>query len=153
MIDPLILHRVAHFLHTRHIPRLPGLVSRLNYFLTSCDLPPPARIGRRVVFKHYGSGVVVHHRTEIGDDTIIMPHVVIGQLVRGTVPAPLKRISIGRGVLLGAGAKIIAHGDFTIGDGASLGANAVLLVPLPAGATAVGVPARMLPRRPPPETH
>ena len=152
MIDPLPLHRIAHLLYRWHIPWMPGVVARFTYLLTGCDIAPAARIGRRVVFKHYGSGVVVHHRTQIGDDTIIMPQVIIGQLVRGTVPAPLERISIGRGVLLGTGAKIIAHGDFSIGDGASVGANAVLLVSLPAGATAVGVPATVRLHQPSPET-
>jgi serine O-acetyltransferase len=148
MIDPLRLHRLAHRLHRWRIPRVPGLIARLNYLFTGCDIAPAAKIGRRVVFKHFGSGVVLHHRCEIGDDTIIMPQVVVGQLVRGVEPVPLQRLAIGRGVLLGAGAKIIAHGDFTIGDGASIGANAVVLAPVPAGATAVGVPARIRPPRP-----
>lgn len=147
MIDPLIIHRCAHALHRWGIPRLPGLLARINYAFTACDIAPAARIGRGVVLKHFGSGIVIHHRAEIGDGTVVMPQVVIGQLVRGAEPVPLERIAIGKGVMLGAGAKIIAHGDFSIGDGASVGANAVVLASIPAGATAVGIPARVLPAK------
>ncbi len=145
MFDPLILHRLASALRRAHIPKIPGLIQRLNFMFTGCDLPPAARIGRGVVFKHYGAGVIIHHRTEIGDGCVIMPHVVIGQQLRGVVPVALERIVIGHEVMIGAGAKIIAKGLFTIGDGAVIGANAVVLKSVPAGFRAVGVPARNLP--------
>lgn len=145
MFDPLILHRVAHALYRWGVPKLPGLLARLNYGLTHCDLPPSVQVGRGVRFQHFGCGVVVHHKAEIGDDVLIMPHAVIGQRVGPTGVAPLEHIRIGRGAMLGAGCKIIAEGAFEIGEGASIGANAVVLAPVPAWAVAVGVPARVRP--------
>lgn len=150
MIDPLLIHRVAHALQRWGVPKLPGLLARLNYGLTHCDLPPSVRVGRGVRFQHFGSGVVVHHKVEIGDDVLIMPQVVIGQRASAAGVAPLTHIRIGRGAMLGAGCKIIAEGEFEIGAGASIGANAVVLASVPASAVAVGIPARIRPARPGP---
>ena len=143
MIRPTILHSVARYLWLRRIRFIPGAVTRLNYFITGCDISPKARIGKRVHFQHFGSGVVIHCNVEIGDDVWIMPHVVLGQNVRGgkaNAPEGML-IRIGDGVVLGAGAKVIADGRLEIGDHAVVGANAVVLKSIPADRVAVGIPA------------
>ena len=107
------------------------------------ELPYSARIGRRVVFEHQ-HGIVVHGDTVIGDECIIRQGVTLGirRLDRlGDAPV------LGRGVNVGAGAKIL--GKLTIGDHAEIGANAVVLDDVPPGAIAVGVPARITRHRAP----
>jgi len=97
-----------------------------------------------VKFQHYGCGVIVHVLAVIGDNVMIHPHVVIGGNVRDGVATHVRLIVIGDGAQLGAGAKIIASDYLEIGPGAHIGANAVILESVPAGATAVGVPARII---------
>ena len=96
-------------------------------------------IGRRVFIDH-GMGVVIGETAEIGDDCTIYQAVTLGgtSLYRGTKRHP----TLGRGVVVGAGAKVL--GGFTVGDGAKIGSNAVVVKPVPAGATAVGNPARVV---------
>ena len=148
MFSPLHLHRICRWLHLRKVRFFPIAVQRINYFFTGCDLPGDVQIGRRVRFQHYGSGVVIHNRVTIGDDVMIMPHVVIGQNVRaGVAIQKLDHIYIGNRVIIGAGAKIIATGTLRVGDGSVIGANAVLLTSLPDDCTAVGIPAKILKRK------
>lgn len=105
------------------------------------ELPYTAQIGRRVVFEHQ-HGIVIHGAAVIGDDCIIRHGVTLGMrsMARAT-EAPV----LGRSVNVGAGAKII--GRVQVGDGACVGANAVVLDDVPAGRLAVGVPARLVDRR------
>jgi serine acetyltransferase len=108
--------------------------------LYGIELPYSAKIGRRVVFEHQ-HGIVVHGQTVIGDDCIIRQGVTLGiRSMDRLTEAPV----LGRGVNVGAGAKII--GPVQVGDGASIGANAVVLKDVPAGALAIGVPAKLVPR-------
>jgi serine O-acetyltransferase len=144
VIDPKIIHGMSRWCWLHKLEFLADGLQRFNYFLTSCDLPYTAKLGKRVQFQHHGCGVIVHVWTVIGDDVMIHPHVVIGGNVRNGVPAPVKLIVIGDGVQLGAGAKIIASDYLEIGAGAHIGANAVVMESVPAGATAVGVPARII---------
>jgi serine O-acetyltransferase len=102
------------------------------------ELPYSAKVGRRVVIEHQGA-IVIHGNAEIGDDSIIRQGVTLGNR---TMDKPLDAPKLGKSVNVGAGAKIL--GAVTIGDGAVIGANAVVLIDVPAGATAVGVPARIL---------
>ena len=104
------------------------------------ELPSSARIGRRVVFEHQ-HGIVVHGNAEIGDGCVLRQGVTLG--IRHP-DRPREAPKLGRDVQVGAGAKIL--GDVTIGDGAVIGANAVVLCDVPAGAMAVGIPARVRPR-------
>jgi serine O-acetyltransferase len=92
------------------------------------------------VFIDHGMGIVVGETAEIGDDCTIYQGVTLGgtSLYKGTKRHP----TLGRGVVVSAGAKVL--GGFTVGDGARVGSNAVLLKPVPAGATAVGIPARII---------
>lgn len=104
------------------------------------ELPYTAQIGRRVVIEHQG-GIVIHGSTVIGDGTIVRQNCTLGiRSLDGLDEAPI----IGRNVDIGAGAVIL--GRVTVGDGAAVGANAVVLVDVPAGWLAVGVPAKPRPR-------
>jgi serine O-acetyltransferase len=106
------------------------------------ELPYSARVGRRVVIEHQ-SDIVVHGLTEIGDDCIIRQGVTLGIRTLNDLGAAPR---LGRGVNIGAGAKIL--GAINIGDGAQIGANAVVLTDVPANHLAVGVPARVTARKP-----
>jgi serine O-acetyltransferase len=106
------------------------------------EVPDSVRVGRRVVFEHQG-GIVVHGATVIGDECIIRQGVTLGlRNMQNLQDAP----TLGRGVSVGAGAKVL--GKVRVGDGADIGANAVVLHDVPAGALAVGIPARVVARRP-----
>lgn len=102
------------------------------------ELPYTVQLGRRVVFEHQ-HGIVVHGSTVIGDDCIIRQGVTLGlRSLDRLDEAPV----LGRGVNVGAGAKVI--GPVRVGDGAAIGANAVVLKDVPAGALAIGVPAELV---------
>lgn len=102
------------------------------------ELPCSAQIGRRVIFEHQ-SGIVIHGSAVIGDDCIIRQGVTIGNR---SMDRPFEAPKLGSGVNVGAGAKIL--GGVVIGDRAIVGANAVVIEDVPAGATVVGIPARMV---------
>jgi serine O-acetyltransferase len=105
------------------------------------ELPYTAQVGRRVIFEHQ-HGIVVHGATVIGDDCIIRHGVTLGiRSLDRLADAPV----LGKGVNVGAGAKIIGH--VHVGDGAAIGANAVVLEDVPAGRLAVGVPAHLVEER------
>lgn len=113
-----------------------ALQHRVWSVVTGADIPLTAQIGGGLLMPH-PNGIVVHPEARIGANCLIFQQVTIG-LVRSSPIAP----RIGAGVDIGAGARIL--GPVTIGDGAQIGANAVVLADVPAGATAVGVPARVL---------
>jgi serine O-acetyltransferase len=108
---------------------------------TGIDLPCETQVGRRLVIEHFG-GIVVSGDTVIGNDVTLRHGVTLGLRRTGVPGAPV----IGNGVDIGAGAKIL--GPVRIGDGAVIGANAVVLCDVPAGALAVGIPARIKYRQP-----
>ncbi len=105
------------------------------------DLPYTVRLGRRVVIEHQGA-IVIHGNTIIGDESILRQGVTLGNRY---LERPLEAPCLGKRVNVGAGAKIL--GAVTLGDDAQVGANAVVLTDVPAGATAIGIPARILPPR------
>jgi serine O-acetyltransferase len=109
--------------------------------LTGVELPCEARVGKRLRIEHFG-GIVVSGDAVIGDDVVLRHGVTIGLKRTGERGAP----RIGDRVDIGAGAKIL--GAITIGDDAIIGANAVVVRDVPAGALAVGIPARILRRGP-----
>ena len=137
-IHALIFHRIAHGAWVREWHWLGRFISHVSRFLTGIEIHSGAVIGRRVFIDH-GMGVVIGETAEIGDDCTIYQAVTLGgtSLYRGTKRHP----TLGRGVVVGAGAKVL--GGFTVGDGAKIGSNAVVVKPVPAGATAVGNPARV----------
>jgi serine O-acetyltransferase len=105
--------------------------------ITQSDIEHRAKFGQRLMLPH-PNGVVIHEDAVIGDDCMIMQQVTIGMIGEGEVP------TLGNGIYVGAGAKII--GKVKVGDGARIGANAVVTQDVPAGWTAVGVPARLVKR-------
>jgi serine O-acetyltransferase len=138
-LHALVLHRRARWCRTHGLHWLARFVSHIGRFLTGIELHPGATIGRRVFIDH-GMGVVVGETAEIGDDCTIYQGVTLGgtSLGRGTKRHP----TLGRGVIVGANSQVL--GGFTVGDGARVGSNAVVLKEVPPGATAVGNPARVL---------
>ena len=134
----LLYHRVAHKLYRRKLYFLARVVSQWSRLLTNVEIHPGARIGRRFFIDH-GAGVVIGETAIIGDDVLMYHQVTLG----GTSLERTKRHpTVGNNVLIGMGAKII--GNITVGDGARIGANSVVTRSVPSGATAVGIPARIL---------
>lgn len=134
----LLIHRIAHRLWRFKLRWLARLVSHASRFLTGIEIHPGAAIGRCVFIDH-GMGVVIGETAEIGDDCTLYHGVTLG----GTTWNKGKRHpSLGRGVVIGAGAKLL--GPIAVGDGARIGSNAVVVKDVPAGATAVGIPARVI---------
>ncbi|WP_028454239.1 serine O-acetyltransferase [Chitinilyticum litopenaei] len=135
----LALHRVSHGLWVRDLRLLARVVSQIGRFFTGIEIHPGATIGRRVFIDH-GMGVVIGETAEIGDDVTLYQGVTLGgtSLVKGAKRHP----TLERGVIVGAGAKVL--GGFTIGEGAKIGSNAVVVKAVPAGATAIGIPARIV---------
>ncbi len=131
------LHRLAHAMWNRsHTLRLPArLLSQLSRALTGIEIHPAAKIGPRFFIDH-GMGVVIGETAEVGADCMLYHGVTLG----GTSLSATKRHpTLGNGITVGAGAKIL--GPLHIGDGARIGANAVVVRDVPDNATAVGVPA------------
>jgi serine O-acetyltransferase len=132
------MHRLAHTLH-RHGFRLPArIVSNISRLLTGIEIHPGARIGKRFFIDH-GMGVVIGETSIIGDDCHLFQGVTLG----GTSTRRTKRHpTLGRNVVVGAGAKII--GDVTVGDNAKIGAGSVVVTNVPPNATVVGVPGHIV---------
>ncbi|WIV96554.1 serine O-acetyltransferase [Kinneretia aquatilis] len=136
----IALYRLARWCYLHHVPIVPRLLYSLNRILFATVLPPSAQIGRDVVLGYRGLGIVVHRQAIVGDRVNVGPKVTIGG--RSGIPGAPR---IEDDALLGSGAQIL--GPIRIGRGAQVGANAVVLCDVPDGATAVGVPARILPAR------
>jgi serine O-acetyltransferase len=129
---------VTHPLWTSGARWLGRWLSHWGRWLTGIEIHPGATIGRRVFIDH-GMGVVIGETAEIGDDCTLYHGVTLG----GTSwNAGKRHPTLGRGVVLGAGAKVL--GPILIGDHAKVGSNAVVVRNVPAGATAVGIPARIV---------
>jgi serine O-acetyltransferase len=138
-LHAVVLHRISHACWTGGWRWLARFLSNIGRFLTGIEIHPGAVIGRHVFIDH-GMGIVIGETAEIGDDCTIYQGVTLGgtSLGRGTKRHP----TLGKGVIVSAGAKVL--GGFTVGDGARVGSNAVLLQAVPPGATAVGIPARIV---------
>jgi serine O-acetyltransferase len=131
------IHRVAHSLWENNFYFLARLLSHFSRMFTGIEIHPGAKLGRRVFIDH-GSGVVIGETAEVGDDVLIYMGVVLG----GTSLERTKRHpTIENDVVIGSGAAVL--GPITIGRGAKIGAGSVVIRPVPPGATAVGVPARI----------
>src|SRR6478735_10307850 len=138
-LHALVLHRWAHAVWKRDFRWFGRFISQFSRWLTGIEIHPGATIGSCVFIDH-GMGVVIGETAEIGDGCTIYQGVTLGgtSLTKGAKRHP----TLGRNVVVGAGAKIL--GGFTVGDNASVGSNAVVTKPVPAGATAVGIPARII---------
>jgi serine O-acetyltransferase len=135
----IVMHRWAHAFWGLDMRWLGRFTSQLARFLTGIEIHPGATIGRRVFIDH-GMGVVVGETAEIGDDCTIYQGVTLGgtSLSKGAKRHP----TLGKGVIIGANAQVL--GGFVVGDGARVGSSAVVVKPVPPGATAVGNPARII---------
>jgi serine O-acetyltransferase len=142
-LHALYVHRLARWFWLHGLKTLGRFVSHLGRWLTGIEIHPGAQIGRCVFIDH-GMGVVVGETAEVGDGCTIYQGVTLGgtSLYRGAKRHP----TLGEGVVVGAGAKVL--GGFTVGDGARIGSNAVVVKEVPAGATVVGIPGRIVEERP-----
>ncbi len=131
-------YRVAHFFWKHKLYFCGRWTSHVTRFFTGIEIHPGAKIGRRFFIDH-GMGVVIGETAEIGDDVLMYQGVVLG----GTSLEKHKRHpTIGNKVVIGSAAIIL--GPITIGDGARVGANSVVVNPVPPGATVVGIPGRIV---------
>lgn len=133
------IQRLAHWFWQHNLRWLGRFTSHLGRWLTGIEIHPGASIGSCVFIDH-GMGVVIGETAEVGDGCTIYQGVTLGgtSLYRGAKRHP----TLGAGVVVGAGAKIL--GGFTVGDGARVGSNSVVVKEVPAGATVVGIPGRMV---------
>lgn len=140
-LHAIAMHRLAHWCWTHGLKWCGRFISHLGRFFTAIEIHPGATIGRRVFIDH-GFGVVIGETAEVGDECTIYQGVTLGgtSLSKGAKRHP----TLGKGVIIGAGAKVL--GGFTVGDGAKVGSNAVVVKPVPPGATAVGNPAHIVQR-------
>lgn len=145
-LHALLLHRVAHRLWTKRLFWLGRTLSTFSRWLTGIEIHPGATIGRRFFIDH-GMGVVIGETAEIYDDVTLYQGVTLG----GTSPDKGKdhpanqgkrHPTLADGVVVGAGAKVL--GPFTVGEGGRVGSNAVVVKEVPAGATVVGIPGRIV---------
>jgi serine O-acetyltransferase len=138
-LHAVVLHRWASWWRQRGFHWLSRWISQWARFLTGIEIHPGATIGRRVFIDH-GMGVVIGETAEVGDGCTIYQGVTLGgtSLAKGAKRHP----TLGRNVIVGANSQVL--GGFTVGDGARVGSSAVVLKPVPPGATAVGNPARII---------
>ncbi|MBI5331720.1 MAG: serine O-acetyltransferase [Betaproteobacteria bacterium] len=137
-LHAILWHRMSHRLWNWGFKWLARLSSTFARWFTGIEIHPGAKLGRRVFIDH-GMGVVVGETAEIGDDCTLYHGVTLG----GTSWNKGKRHpTLEAGVIVGAGAKIL--GPITLGAGSKVGSNAVVVKDVPAGATAIGIPARIL---------
>ena len=137
-VHALIIHRFSHWVWRKRFFWIARFISHITRWLTGIEIHPGATIGHRVFIDH-GMGVVIGETAIIHDDCTLYHGVTLG----GTSWNKGKRHpTLEQGVVIGAGAKIL--GPITIGAGAKIGSNAVVVKDVPAGATAVGIPARIL---------
>jgi serine O-acetyltransferase len=142
-LHAVLTHRLSHWLWNHRLRLAGRLVSHLSRWMTGIEIHPGAVLGRRLVIDH-GMGVVIGETAQIGDDVYLYHQVTLGttSFERGQKRHP----TIGNNVIIGAGAKVL--GDILVGDNARVGANAVVLRPVAANMTVVGIPARPVERVP-----
>lgn len=137
-LQALLSHRIAHKLAYWGIPFLPRFISYVTRIITGIEIHPKAQIGSRFFIDH-GEGVVIGETTIIGDDVLIYQQVTLG----GTGNEHGKRHpTIGNGVIIGAGAKVL--GNITIGENTRIGAGSVVVDNVPEHCTVVGIPGRIV---------
>jgi len=137
-LHAIYIHKLAHWFWERRLRWLGRFTSHLGRFLTGIEIHPGAKLGKRLFIDH-GMGVVIGETAQIGDDVTLYHGVTLG----GTSWNKGKRHpTLANGVVVGAGAKIL--GPIVVGPGAKIGSNAVVVKNVPAGATVVGVPGRVV---------
>src|SRR3954462_2617236 len=138
-LHAIYIHKLSRWFWLHRLTWLGRFTSHLGRWLTGIEIHPGAKIGSCVFIDH-GMGVVIGETAEVGDGCTIYQGVTLGgtSLYRGAKRHP----TLGAGVVVGAGAKIL--GGFTVGEGARIGSNAVVVKEVPAGATVVGIPGRIV---------
>ncbi len=133
-------HRIAHVFYRRRWFTIARIISQISRFMTGIEIHPGAKIGRKLFIDH-GMGVVIGETCEIGDEVVIYQGVTLG----GTGKEKGKRHpTIGNRVVIASGAKVL--GSFKVGDNSNIGANSVVLRPVPPDSTVVGIPGRVVKR-------
>ena len=139
-LHAVLIYRIAHKLYINRYKTAARALSQFGRLVTGIEIHPGAKIGKRLFIDH-GAGVVIGETAEIGDDCLLYQGVTLG----GTGKGKGKRHpTLGNNVMIGCGAKVL--GPYKVGDNAKIAANAVVLDAVPANATAVGVPARVVRR-------
>jgi serine O-acetyltransferase len=138
-LHAIYIHKLARWFWTHGLRWLGRFTSHVGRWATGIEIHPGAIVGRRVFIDH-GMGVVIGETANVGDDCTIYQGVTLGgtSLYRGAKRHP----TLEAGVVVGAGAKVL--GGFTVGAGAKVGSNAVVVKEVPAGATVVGIPGRII---------
>ena len=133
-----IYHSISHSLYNKKLYFIARLISQIGRLLTGIEIHPGAKIGKGLFIDH-GMGVVIGETAEIGENVVIYHGVTLGGtgIVKGK-----RHPTIGNNVMLGTGSKIL--GPITIGEGAKIGANSVVLEDVPMYSTAVGIPAHII---------
>ncbi len=137
-VHAILFHRCNHWLWKRGFRWPARFLGNMARWLTGIEIHPGATIGRRFFVDH-GTGVVIGETAEIGDDVTLYQGVTLGGR---TLSEGKRHPTLGNNVVVGAGAKIL--GPFIVADDARIGSNAVVLEPVPAGATVVGVPGKIV---------
>ena len=140
-LHAVLWHRLSHWLWVQRLRFLARFSSHLARWFTGIEIHPAAKLGRRLVIDH-GMGVVIGETAEVGDDCYFYHQVTLG--VARTMGGK-RHPTIGNNVIIGAGAKVL--GPIMVGDNARIGSNAVVVDPVPADTTVVGIPARPVDRR------
>lgn len=148
-LHAVLFHRVAHGLWQRGFTLFARWLSQFSRFLTGIEIHPAAKIGHRFFIDH-GMGAVIGETAEIGDDVTLYHGVTLGGIAP-SVNSHAQRLqkrhpTIRHGVIIGAGAQVL--GPITVGEGARVGANSVVVKDVPAGATVIGNPGRICPAGP-----
>ncbi len=137
----IINHRIAHFFYNHKLFFIARLISQFSRFITGIEIHPGAKIGKGFFIDH-GHGVVIGETCEIGDDVLIYQGVTLGGTGKDTGK---RHPTIGNGVLIGSGVKIL--GPFKVGDNSRIGAGSVVLHEVPPNSTVVGIPGRVVARK------
>lgn len=132
-------YRLAHMLFKKNFKLLARIVSSISRSYTGVDIHPGARLGRRLFIDH-ANGVVIGETTKIGTDCVLFHQVTLGGV---SMSKGKRHPTLGDRVMVGAGAKVL--GPIHVGSDARIAANAVVVRDVPAGCSAIGVPARVSP--------
>lgn len=135
----IYFYRIGRWFYERNFPVLPKMMYAIQYLLFNCHVPISAKIGARTVLSYGGIGVVIHHRSIIGEECVIGTCVTLGGRSK-IYEVPV----LGDRVIVSSGAKII--GDVTIGNDVVIGANAVVINDVPSNTVVAGVPAKIIKR-------